>query len=109
MNVGSPFWMAPEVIEMSTATTASDIWYNVSLPVSSMLTLLLWPNYRSVACTIIELLQGEPPFFDLGNIQAMFKIVNEKCSPPLPEDISEVHFYLFFPFFFDCSHFNPEK
>jgi len=27
MNVGSPFWMAPEVIEMSTATTASDIWY----------------------------------------------------------------------------------
>lgn len=25
--VGSPFWIAPEIIEMSTPTAACDIWY----------------------------------------------------------------------------------
>jgi serine/threonine protein kinase len=24
---GSPYWMAPEIIEMSTPTSACDIWY----------------------------------------------------------------------------------
>lgn len=26
--VGTPYWMAPEIIEMSTPTPACDIWYN---------------------------------------------------------------------------------
>ncbi|KAK8124721.1 uncharacterized protein PG998_000480 [Apiospora kogelbergensis] len=36
--VGTPYWMAPEIIELSGATPASDIW--------------------SLGCTVIELLQG---------------------------------------------------
>lgn len=29
--VGTPYWMAPEIIEMSAPTTACDIWYGLSL------------------------------------------------------------------------------
>ncbi|GLE02052.1 hypothetical protein PINS_up010890 [Pythium insidiosum] len=65
--VGSPYWMAPEVIEMSGWSFASDIW--------------------SVGCTIIELLTTKPPYFDLSPMQAMFRIVQDD-HPPLPERIS---------------------
>lgn len=67
--VGSPYWMAPEVIEQSGATTASDIW--------------------SLGCTIIELLQGHPPYHHLDPMPALFRIVNDDC-PPLPDQASSV-------------------
>ncbi|GFH27050.1 protein kinase domain-containing protein, partial [Haematococcus lacustris] len=38
--VGTPYWMAPEVIEMTQVTPASDIW--------------------SVGCLIVELRTGSP-------------------------------------------------
>ena len=44
---GTPYWMAPEVIEMQeNITTACDIW--------------------SLGCTVFELLKGAPPNFDLN-------------------------------------------
>ena len=65
---GSPYWMAPEVInEKAEVTSACDIW--------------------SLGCTVIELLTGKPPYFDLNPFTAMIKIVYEK-SPPVPEGIS---------------------
>lgn len=65
--VGTPYWMAPEVIELSGATTASDIW--------------------SLGCTVIELLDGKPPYYKLAPMPALFRIVNED-HPPLPEGAS---------------------
>jgi serine/threonine protein kinase len=44
---GTPDWMAPEVIELKGVSYASDIW--------------------SLACTIIELLTGRPPYADIPN------------------------------------------
>ncbi|EKM49713.1 uncharacterized protein PHACADRAFT_214230 [Phanerochaete carnosa HHB-10118-sp] len=67
--VGSPYWMAPEVIEQSGATTASDIW--------------------SVGCTVIELLEGKPPYHFLDPMPALFRIVQDDC-PPIPEGASPV-------------------
>lgn len=67
--VGTPYWMAPEVIEMSGVSAASDIW--------------------SVGCTVIELLTCVPPYFDLQPMPALFRIVQDD-HPPLPERISEV-------------------
>ncbi|PPR05399.1 hypothetical protein CVT24_008013 [Panaeolus cyanescens] len=67
--VGSPYWMAPEVIEQSGATTASDIW--------------------SVGCVVIELLEGHPPYHTLDPMPALFRIVQDDC-PPIPEGASPI-------------------
>ncbi|KAK7562645.1 hypothetical protein IWX92DRAFT_233092 [Phyllosticta citricarpa] len=65
--VGTPYWMAPEVIELCGPTTASDIW--------------------SLGCTVIELLEGKPPYHQLQPMPALFRIVNDD-HPPLPEAAS---------------------
>ncbi|KAK5138384.1 hypothetical protein LTR08_003445 [Meristemomyces frigidus] len=65
--VGTPYWMAPEVIELSGASTASDIW--------------------SLGCTVIELLDGKPPYHQFAPMPALFRIVNDD-HPPLPEGVS---------------------
>ncbi|GKB43084.1 MAP3K epsilon protein kinase 1-like protein, partial [Tanacetum coccineum] len=65
--VGTPYWMAPEVIEMSGVCAASDIW--------------------SVGCTVIELLTGVPPYYNLQPMPALFKIVQDE-HPPIPNGLS---------------------
>ncbi|KAG8889264.1 hypothetical protein FRB98_005077 [Tulasnella sp. 332] len=66
---GTPNWMAPEVIELKGASTASDIW--------------------SLGCTVVELLTGRPPYSDIGNsLSVMFRIVDDD-TPPIPEGCSE--------------------
>ena len=61
---GSPFWLAPEVIEMDPVSSAADIW--------------------ALGCTVIELLTGTPPYFELNTIQAMYAIVQDR-HPPMPK------------------------
>lgn len=41
----------------------------------------------SVGCTTIELLTGKPPYFDLQQMPALFRIVQDE-HPPLPDGIS---------------------
>ncbi|KAJ6774841.1 MITOGEN-ACTIVATED KINASE KINASE KINASE [Salix purpurea] len=65
--VGTPYWMAPEVIEMSGVCAASDIW--------------------SVGCTVIELLTCVPPYYDLQPMPALFRIVQDD-RPPIPDSLS---------------------
>ncbi|XP_028109149.1 MAP3K epsilon protein kinase 1-like isoform X2 [Camellia sinensis] len=65
--VGTPYWMAPEVIEMSGVCAASDIW--------------------SVGCTVIELLTCVPPYYDLQPMPALFRIVQDE-QPPIPDGLS---------------------
>jgi Protein kinase domain len=67
--VGTPYWMAPEIIEMTgQQSSACDIW--------------------SVGCTVVELLTGKPPYFDLQQMPALFRIVQDS-HPPLPDNISD--------------------
>lgn len=70
--VGTPYWMAPEVIELSGATTASDIW--------------------SLGCTVIELLEGKPPYHNMQPMPALFRIVNDD-HPPFSQGASPVCFF----------------
>ncbi|XP_019185101.1 PREDICTED: MAP3K epsilon protein kinase 1-like isoform X2 [Ipomoea nil] len=65
--VGTPYWMAPEVIELSGVCAASDIW--------------------SVGCTVIELLTCVPPYYDLQPMPALFRIVQDE-HPPIPDSLS---------------------
>ncbi|KAJ2562841.1 Protein kinase of the Mitotic Exit Network [Coemansia sp. RSA 1813] len=65
---GTPYWMAPEIIQLDGACMASDIW--------------------SLGCTIIELLTGKPPYSGMMQMAALYRIV-EDDHPPIPEGISE--------------------
>ncbi|WVZ87554.1 hypothetical protein U9M48_034173 [Paspalum notatum var. saurae] len=65
--IGTPYWMAHEVIKISGACTTSDIW--------------------SVGCTIIELLTCAPPYYDLQPMPALFHIVQD-VHPPIPKGLS---------------------
>jgi serine/threonine protein kinase len=61
--VGTPYWMAPEVIETQSPVLVSDVW--------------------SLGCMAVELLTAAPPYFDLGPMAAMYRMV-EDDAPPLP-------------------------
>ncbi|KAG6860876.1 hypothetical protein C0995_006431 [Termitomyces sp. Mi166 len=61
---GTPNWMAPEVIELKGPSPKSDIW--------------------SLACTVIELLTGRPPYADISNSMTVMYSIVEDDIPPLP-------------------------
>ncbi|KAJ1806537.1 Protein kinase of the Mitotic Exit Network, partial [Coemansia sp. RSA 2598] len=65
--VGSPYWIAPEVLQLKGATTASDIW--------------------SLGCTIVQMVDGKAPYQDLQPMAAMFRIGQDE-HPPFPHNIS---------------------
>mmetsp|Transcript_12347 Transcript_12347/g.30397 ORF Transcript_12347/g.30397 Transcript_12347/m.30397 type:complete len:1026 (+) Transcript_12347:119-3196(+) len=69
LPAGTTYWMAPEIVKMTGQLSyACDIW--------------------SLGSTIIELLTGQPPYFELPMMSACFRIVQDD-HPPLPPRISE--------------------
>ncbi|KAJ4964511.1 hypothetical protein NE237_024450 [Protea cynaroides] len=70
---GSPYWMAPEVMQ---AVMRKDLNCALALAVD------IW----SLGCTIIEMLTGKPPWSGFEGPAAMFKVLRE--SPPIPEILS---------------------
>ena len=66
---GTPYWMAPEVITQTGHGRKADIW--------------------SVACTVIEMATGKPPWSQYGSqVSAMFHIAKSKGPPLIPQDLS---------------------
>lgn len=64
-RVGSPFWMAPEVIEKRPHDTKIDIW--------------------SLGATVIEAATGEPPYYYLQHLSVsrIFSLILTKNAPTL--------------------------
>ncbi|EDR28105.1 cell division control protein 15, CDC15, putative [Entamoeba dispar SAW760] len=82
--IGTPNWMAPEVIQMQGTTVKADIW--------------------ALGCTIIELITGNPPYYDLNPTAALYKIVNDDY-PPFPSTVS----VQLKDFLFSCFKRNPNQ
>ena len=90
--------MAPEVIERKATTYACDIWYatEIFLIFDARMDLTdreshILIYYRSLGCTIIELIDGKPPYADSEPMPALFRMLHDK-HPPIPTDISTVSF-----------------
>ncbi|XP_026244988.2 mitogen-activated protein kinase kinase kinase 19 isoform X4 [Urocitellus parryii] len=67
---GTPYWMAPEVINESGYGRKSDIW--------------------SIGCTVFEMATGKPPLASMDRMAAMFYIgAHRGLMPPLPDHFSE--------------------
>ncbi|CAH8272645.1 unnamed protein product [Arabidopsis lyrata] len=84
---GTPFWMAPEVINRKDSDgygSPADIW--------------------SLGCTVLEMCTGKIPYSDLEPVQALFRI-GRGTLPEVPDTLSldARHFIL------KCLKVNPEE
>lgn len=65
--VGTPWYIAPEMVEYRPYTTSVDIW--------------------SLGCTVLELATGRRPYHELSAMQVLFRMVEDR-RPPIPAHLS---------------------
>jgi len=80
----TPNWSAPEVINLKSTYTKSDIW--------------------SLGCTVIELLTGNPPYGNIVDAMIVMRSIVMDDLPPIPEDLS----VSLAAFLRKCFHKTPE-
>ncbi|KAL2477513.1 Mitogen-activated protein kinase kinase kinase 1 [Forsythia ovata] len=83
---GTPFWMAPEVVNQRNHGygRAADIW--------------------SLGCTVLEMLTGQIPYSHLEGMQALFRIGRGEL-PPIPNSLSRDAQ----DFILKCLQVNPDN
>nr|GAT45690.1 predicted protein [Mycena chlorophos] len=78
-------WTAPEIIELKRASPKSDIW--------------------SLACTVVELLTGRPPYPDIDDSASLMSRIVEDDMPPFADNCS----LLLEDFLKQCFNKDPTK
>ena len=68
-DCGSPYWMSPECITCMVYGWKADIW--------------------SFGCTVLEMLNRDPPYHEFSVYAALYKIVQEGIIPSFPPSTSE--------------------
>ncbi|XP_062359147.1 serine/threonine-protein kinase PAK 3-like [Cinclus cinclus] len=82
--LGSPYWVAPEILKRKDYDTQVDIW--------------------ALGIVAIEMLEGEPPYFKESPLQAQRLIAQNKYPPlKMPSKMS----FLFHAFLHSCLDTNP--
>lgn len=66
--VGTPWYIAPEMVEYRPYTTSVDIW--------------------SLGCTVLELATGRRPYHELSAMQVLFRMVEDR-GPRIPSHLSD--------------------
>ncbi|XP_031556218.1 mitogen-activated protein kinase kinase kinase 2-like isoform X2 [Actinia tenebrosa] len=66
---GTPYWMAPEVINGEGYGRKADVW--------------------SIGCTVVEMLTTKPPWAEFEPMAALFKIATQNTEPDLPPESSQ--------------------
>lgn len=83
--VGTPWYIAPEMIEGRPYGKSVDIW--------------------SLGCTVLELATGRRPYHELRAHEALFRIAQDRRPPPVPSDVSR----MLKDFLLTCWVWDPEK
>jgi len=82
--LGTPHFMAPEVMKQSGHGRKADIW--------------------SVGCTVIQMATGNPPFSNFSNAAQLILSVAMGTPPSIPTNLSEAGQ----DFLRQCLHFDPQ-
>eukprot|EP01006_Ploeotia_vitrea_P034696 TRINITY_DN65790_c13_g2_i1.p2 TRINITY_DN65790_c13_g2~~TRINITY_DN65790_c13_g2_i1.p2 ORF type:complete len:163 (-),score=83.85 TRINITY_DN65790_c13_g2_i1:62-484(-) len=67
--IGSPYWMAPEVVRQAGYGRKADIW--------------------SLGCTVIEMATAQSPWHEYNPIAACFAIGESDKLPDIPDSLSD--------------------